>query len=481
MEYKPGDRIRSCCGCLTFQCVGKDNPEEGRMEFFWSLEEESSIDGRCCVNCEGLTYPEGSQMGAVVTETGICETEVKTTCIYNPATKRGEVTEDHNLKKCCLDADGLHPISTEVLDPATCSVRECLGVSNHQGHQSPYWKTTQVFPACDCCEMNGTMIPPGGWILTDNNKVNLTCCEGKLLVEKVEELSHCKVESLTFQLDTSGSMRGSISVWKPMALSLLEQMTIRNVDIEKYHLFSYVTQISSILETQNATEFKSVVQNYNTFSGGRELTFAGLKHALSTVKKRAFVCVWSDEIGDDTTNSTLEQEILSLKAQTKSVIFFMMIPRTTFKPQKPSKIPFTTPSTGGHPTYPIFWQPSGPYVGHPIGYPPSPSGYPLVNGYPHAPIRYPPSQIGYQPSYGFHNAGKRAQRDAEENGTGESISLSEETEDNNPEDLPGKKRFSINDIEARFSNIGHVMDIRNDPNVVSKIIEIMKKEAICNN
>merc|ERR1712215_299091 len=198
-----------------------------------------------------------------------------------------------------------------------------------------------------------------------------------------------------------------------------EQMTIRNVDIDRYHLFSYVTRISSILETQNVTDCQAVIENYNTFRGSRELTFAGLKHALSTVNKHAFVCVWSDEIGDDTTNSTPEQEILSLKAQTNSVIFFMMIPRTISKPPKPSKIPFTTPSTGGNPTKPIFWHTGKPYVGHSIGYPPSPGGYPLAPGYPHAPIGYPPSPLGNP--IPFPSAVKRAQRDAEENGPGESI------------------------------------------------------------
>ena len=52
-------------------------------------------------------------------------------------------------------------------------------------------------------------------------------------------------------------------------------------------------------------------------------------------------------------------------------------------------------------------------------------------------------------------------------------------EDKNPDDVPSKKRILFNDFEARFGNIGYVMDITNDHNVISKVIEIMKNAAIC--
>ena len=67
------------------------------------------------------------------------------------------------------------------------------------------------------------------------------------------------------------------------------------------------------------------METWSTYSGSRELTFAGLIHALKFVNTNTFVCVWTDEIGDDTSNATLKAEILSLKASTQSEIFIMAV------------------------------------------------------------------------------------------------------------------------------------------------------------
>ena len=71
------------------------------------------------------------------------------------------------------------------------------------------------------------------------------------------------------------------------------------------------------------------MENWNQYYGSRELTFAGLKHALQSVNTNGFICVWTDEIGDDTTNTTLRNDILSLKASTQSEIFIMAITKAT--------------------------------------------------------------------------------------------------------------------------------------------------------
>ena len=65
--------------------------------------------------------------------------------------------------------------------------------------------------------------------------------------------------------------------------------------------------------------------NWSRFEGVKELTFKGLKHALENVSRNAFVCVWTDAIGDDTNNETLKDEILDLKNSTQSEIFIMAI------------------------------------------------------------------------------------------------------------------------------------------------------------
>ena len=109
---------------------------------------------------------------------------------------QGEITEDHSLKDCCLDSEGLHQIATEVMEPSTCSVRECKAVSNHRGHSRPYWVTSRAFQQCECCHLDGTMIPPGGWILSSNT-LNLTCCEGKLLVDNLSQTTDGTTTSFT--------------------------------------------------------------------------------------------------------------------------------------------------------------------------------------------------------------------------------------------------------------------------------------------
>eukprot|EP00092_Neocalanus_flemingeri_P015021 GFUD01016223.1.p1 GENE.GFUD01016223.1~~GFUD01016223.1.p1 ORF type:complete len:619 (-),score=121.89 GFUD01016223.1:121-1809(-) len=507
MEYLESDTVRSCSGCITFQCVGMFEPSAHRQEYFWSISSESDVDQRCCLSCEGKVFPEGTDMGATETEVGNCTTEVSTICLYNPASGQGEITEAHSLKDCCLDSDGLHQIATEVMEPSTCSTRECKSTSNHRGHASPYWVTTRSFPDCNCCHLEGTMVPPGGWILT-NNTLNLTCCEGKLLVET---LSQCKIEALTYQLDTSGSMSGSMPIWKNVAVNLIEEMNLRKVNIDRNYLFSYVTSVTSILETQDYQVFRDKVQNWNSFGGGTELTFAGLKHAISQVNKNAFVCVWTDEIGDDTNDATLKAEIIDLKSKTNSEIFFMVVANKD--PNAPAPTPWPVPSPAPAAVPPPWGPPAPAPTPWPTPSPaPAPWGPPLpatITPPPWSdyfgfttttyPGNTPPWYNYYSYNYGkvrrdndeteitednpnsLNESGEANDYDYELNdAAGEDRLIKREIEDNNPDDIPSKKRVLLNDFQSRLGEIGHVMDITNDPNVISKVIDIMKKAAICN-
>ena len=188
--------------------------------------------------------------------------------LFDLVTRKGEITEEYSLQTCCLDNDGLHPIATEVLETSTCSVRECQAPNHYRGHPAPYWVMKRSIQDCNCCQHDGVLIPPGGWVLAENN-LNLTCCEGKLLEET---LTQCQIESLIYQLDTSGSMSSSISVWKPLALNLIEEMVTKKVNIDQHYLFSYVTNIHSVVKTDDYNIFRNKVQNWNSFSGGTELT-----------------------------------------------------------------------------------------------------------------------------------------------------------------------------------------------------------------
>ena len=153
-----------------------------------------------------------------------------------------------------------------------------------------------------------------------------------------------------------------------------------NVAVDNFYLFTYVNgdQIDhdiSKVSTSNPEEFKKAISNWSKFSGTIELTLDALKHAMKRVNKNAFVCIWTDEIGDNK-DEWLHNEILRLKASTKSEIFFMVV------------------------TKPV---------------------------------------------------------------------------------LENQRRYvdKIEEYQNKFGSFGHVMDIVNDPNVISEVMKIMKDSAIC--
>jgi hypothetical protein len=187
-----------------------------------------------------------------------------------------------------------------------------------------------------CC--HGTLsVPLGGEELKDTRKwlfiqifseATIRVRSTTTTTPKFETLVYCKIEYLSFALDISGSMGGATTaIWKPVAVRLVDEMARRFVNIDRHYLFTYVDTIQSAITTQNPQDFKDTINNCSSFTGSRELTFAALKHAMEQVNTNAFVCVWTDEIGDDTNDASLEAEILNLKASTNSEIFFMVVTR----------------------------------------------------------------------------------------------------------------------------------------------------------
>ena len=51
-------------------------------------------------------------------------------------------------------------------------------------------------------------------------------------------------------------MRGSAGTWKPIATELIDQMVMRQVDIDKYYLFDYVASITSHLTSNNPSNLR---------------------------------------------------------------------------------------------------------------------------------------------------------------------------------------------------------------------------------
>ena len=148
------------------------------------------------------------------------------------------------------------------------------------------------------------------------------------------------------------------------------------------------------------------MENWNSYkTGERVLTFKGLKHALQSSNKYAFVCVWSDGIGEDTWNTTLKADILSLKASTKSQIFIMAV---------------TSPIKSKSREY-------------------------------------------------------REVLDAEESSKENDKDGSELIYQDDEDDRVGRKaRVSASTFEQVFGDVGYVMDVTNDPDVVDKMVDIMK-------
>merc|ERR1719427_1445714 len=191
-----------------------------------------------------------------------------------------------------------------------------------------------------------------------------------------KNLTHCEIESLSFALDTSQSMDSNKDIWRPVMIKLVEEMARRQVNFDKHCLFDYMnTNKRVIMTTESEKDFINYIRGYQLPGwGDRATTFAALKHALGAAKKSAFICVWTDELGEDTKDAALKAEILDVASATNSIIFFMVIPDS-------------------------LW-------------------------YNH--------------------------------------------------------KVKLEQFNARFSDLGHVMDIKNDPDVITKMIQIMKKSGICN-
>ena len=130
--------------------------------------------------------------------------------------------------------------------------------------------------------------------------------------------------NMTYLIDTSGSMGGSKIYWEKAALELVDFMILSQVDPASYTLLDYVTNVQIGITTPSSGVFENAIKSLN-FAGSRELTFGGLHKALSLSPCHNFIMVFTDEIGDDTNDPAMKQQIISLRDQKKSVIFFMIV------------------------------------------------------------------------------------------------------------------------------------------------------------
>ena len=95
-------------------------------------------------------------------------------------------------------------------------------------------------------------------------------------------------------------------------------------------MLNYLTKVEVVLTTESNAKMSEAVENLPSQEdfgqGSNELTFSGLKAALEQAKRHNFICLFSDEAGDDVGNLTLKKDIIDLRVKTKSKIFLFLRP-----------------------------------------------------------------------------------------------------------------------------------------------------------
>lgn len=168
------------------------------------------------------------------------------------------------------------------------------------------------------------MVPPG-WSTPISFFQNATCCDGEILETLPPDLKNCIIQNMTYLIDTSGSMGGSRVYWLPAALQMVDFMMSSQVDPHSFTLMDYVSTVQITSTHSSGETFKTAIEAINYFSGGTELTFGGLLEALKLAACHNFIMVFTDEIGNDTNDPVLKEQILNLRDATQSIIFFMIV------------------------------------------------------------------------------------------------------------------------------------------------------------
>ena len=97
-------------------------------------------------------------------------------------------------------------------------------------------------------------------------------------------------------------------------------MQARQVAVVDYTLLDYVTTVHVTMTTSINAEFYDAVDNLAISGGSKENTFAGLITALKMSNCHNFICVFPDEIGDDT-NSPVPKPLQGIFADIGHVIY----------------------------------------------------------------------------------------------------------------------------------------------------------------
>jgi len=161
--------VTSCCECISYECVPLGEFNEQKY-YYWN----KSISEHCCLHCDGTVYKADTVIESVF-DKDECGT-VKTSICRKNDKGVANIEIDFTYTYCCNDEEGILPINTTKLEPSTCSERTCEYSPSFQ-HSS--WISTQVLSGCNCCVIDGILVPNGfSWNIEDEE---FECCEGKIV------------------------------------------------------------------------------------------------------------------------------------------------------------------------------------------------------------------------------------------------------------------------------------------------------------
>jgi len=161
--------LTSCCECIRYECINFGELNEQKY-YFWN----KSISEHCCLHCDGTVYKADTIIETVV-EKDECGTIKTAVCRKNDG-GIANIEIDFTYESCCNDGEGILPIGEIKLEPSTCSKRTCEYSASSQ-HSS--WISTQILPGCNCCVVDGKLVPDGySWFI---DRQEYECCEGKIV------------------------------------------------------------------------------------------------------------------------------------------------------------------------------------------------------------------------------------------------------------------------------------------------------------
>ncbi|XP_040211652.1 uromodulin-like [Rana temporaria] len=147
---------------------------------------------------------------------------------------------------------------------------------------------------------------------------------------KPDGRSGCVTEespSLTYAVDTTGSMYDDFTELKKVNTWLLERVALKfPCSFRQYTMVEFNDpDVGPVRITDKMAEFGSFFNNLEAIDGGDcpELSMTGVKLALQSSPHMSFIIVLTDASSKDYTNATLMNEVITLIDTTKSQVLFL--------------------------------------------------------------------------------------------------------------------------------------------------------------